>query len=168
MSGDDEARARATLVEMQSRIAQGPHIALGVAEIATAEQIRSAFLELTKQYHPARFGRMSVEVQRMSNEVFLGIKAAHEAMLRAIGAALRPYGTGAGGMPTIAPESSSSMRQVRPAGTGQVTPNRVTNQIPTLPRSAAPARGTPAGPGNTPSRSTLSGPHKPTPHEIAI
>ena len=57
MAGDEEARARATLVEMQLRLSQGPHIALGVAEIPTPEQVRAAFLDLTKQYHPARFGR---------------------------------------------------------------------------------------------------------------
>ncbi len=88
--GDDEARARAALVAMQRQLAQGPHIALEVAEMATAEQVRAAFLELTKQFHPARFARMSPELQKLSNEVFLGIKDAHERMLRALGASLRP------------------------------------------------------------------------------
>jgi hypothetical protein len=88
--GDDEARARATLVAMQRQLAQGPHIALQVAEMAKPEHIRRAFLELTKEFHPARFARMSPELHRLSNEVFLGIKDAHDRMLRALGAPLRP------------------------------------------------------------------------------
>ena len=65
---------------MQARISsQGPSVALGMEDSgATPESVRAAFLTLTKQFHPARFGRMSTEIQRLSNEVFLGIKAAHE------------------------------------------------------------------------------------------
>jgi hypothetical protein len=88
--GDDEARARAALVAMQRQLAQGPHIALQVAEMANAAQVRRAFLELTKEFHPARFARMAPELHRLSNEVFLGIKDAHDRMLRALGAPPRP------------------------------------------------------------------------------
>ena len=83
MAGDEELKARASLTEMQLRIAEGPHVALGIAATASAEEIRAAFLQLTKQYHPARFGRMSTEVHKLSNEVFLGIKAAHDQMQKA-------------------------------------------------------------------------------------
>ena len=44
----DEARARATLAAMQSRIARGPHDALGIPGNASAGEVRTAFLELTK------------------------------------------------------------------------------------------------------------------------
>jgi len=92
------------------RISRGPHVALGVAELSTPEQVRAAFLELTKRYHPARFGRMSPDVQRMSNEVFLGIKAAHETMLRALGASVKPgRTTPSGAIPAIAAEGSQAM-----------------------------------------------------------
>ncbi len=70
---------------MQFRIAEGPTSTLGIGEIVTPEEVRSAFLALTKQYHPARFGRLSVEIQKLSNEVFLGIKGAHDHMLKALG-----------------------------------------------------------------------------------
>ena len=63
---------------MQERLAQGPFVALGLASTATAAEIRSAFLELTKTYHPARFGYMSPELQRLANEVFLSLRAAHD------------------------------------------------------------------------------------------
>ncbi|HEY5944531.1 MAG TPA: hypothetical protein VIV40_03530, partial [Kofleriaceae bacterium] len=84
MAGEEELRARAVLAEMQMRISQGPHAALSVAENASPEEIRTAFLELTKQFHPARFGRMSGDVHRLANEVFLGIKAAHDRLLRTL------------------------------------------------------------------------------------
>ncbi|MCX5746402.1 MAG: hypothetical protein NT062_28325 [Proteobacteria bacterium] len=47
---------------------------------ATAADIRTAFLALTKIYHPARFGRMSSEIQKLANEVFLGLRGAHDSL----------------------------------------------------------------------------------------
>jgi hypothetical protein len=82
VGGPDETRARAVLLEMQERLAVGPHAALGVAMTATVSEIRSAFLELTKRYHPARFGYMSSELQKLSNEVFLSLRAAHDVLAR--------------------------------------------------------------------------------------
>ena len=73
-----EASARALLLDMQNKLAVGPHAALGLPTHATASDIRSAFLQLTKTFHPARFGRMTVEIQRLSNEVFLALRAAHD------------------------------------------------------------------------------------------
>ena len=68
---------------MQARISRGPSVALGLEEAAaTPESVCVVFLALTKQFHPARFGRMSTPIQRMSNEVFLGIKAAHDLLDR--------------------------------------------------------------------------------------
>ncbi len=118
------------------RLSQGPHVALGVAEISTPEQVRTAFLELTKQYHPAKFGRLSPEVQKMSNEVFLGIKTAHEQLMRTSGSSSRPRAVGthhSGGVPVAHadPTGSSSIRQ-----SGQVPTVRATGQLPPL-RSGA-------------------------------
>jgi len=72
---------------MQQRLSRGPRTALGVDETASVDEVRSAFLQLTKQYHPARFGRLSVEIQRLSNEVFLGLRSAHDTLFR--GSAVR-------------------------------------------------------------------------------
>lgn len=104
--GDDEARARATLNEMQFRISEGPYTALAISETASADEVRAAFLALTKQYHPARFGRMSTDVQRLSNEVFLGIKAAHDQLMKQLGGALRGGVSQTGTMPVLRPEGS--------------------------------------------------------------
>ena len=110
--GQDEARARAILAEMQDRLVSGPHAALGIPPNATPADIRTAFLELTKVYHPARFGRLSTDTQKLSNEVFLGLRAAHDAIAPARGsvrpsAAMKPAVRQTGAMPPIARPSSS-------------------------------------------------------------
>lgn len=80
----DEARARSALGAMQDRLVRGPIAALGISASATAEDARAAFLQLTKQYHPVRFGRMAVDIQRQANEVFLALRAAHDSVLRTL------------------------------------------------------------------------------------
>lgn len=129
MAGADEARARATLVEMQSRISLGPHAALGIGEGASPEQVRAAFLTLTKTFHPARFGRMSPDVQRLSNEVFLGIKGAHETLLKMLGVPSRASATGSG----------SFARSTSPP------PERTTQRMPALARPVTPPFGVKVG-----------------------
>ena len=124
MAGLDEAHARSVLAEMQDRLARDPSAALGVSATATAEEVRTAFLELTKQYHPVRFGRMAVDVQKLANEVFLALRAAHDALIRAqrrpAGSITRP--------PALAP--------VPPAAPGN---GRTTQPLPPRPaRSASP------------------------------
>jgi hypothetical protein len=90
VAGEEDLRARAVLAEMQMRISQGPYSALSVAESASAEEVRQAFLQLTKQFHPARFGRHAVDVHRLANEVFLGIKSAHDQLIKHLGSSGRP------------------------------------------------------------------------------
>jgi hypothetical protein len=84
VAGIDEASARSVLATMQARLARDPVAALGLAANATADDVRAAFLELTKQYHPVRFGRMALDIQRLSNEVFLALRAAHDALAKAV------------------------------------------------------------------------------------
>ena len=67
---------------MQDRLASGPHVALGVDPNASAEDIRQAFLKLSKRYHPAKFARCSNDLRRWSNEIFLALKAAHDQLAR--------------------------------------------------------------------------------------
>ena len=127
---EEELRARAVLTEMQMRILQGPHAALGIEDTAGAEAVRGAFLELTKQFHPARFGRMSVEVQKLSNEVFLGIKGAHDQLTRLLGSS--------GRLPLRSSSPAIGAGTVR--GTG--VPVGTTSQVPRAGSPQAFARGT--------------------------
>ena len=82
MAGIDEASARNDLAGMQDRLARDPAAALGLAQNATADEVRAAFLELTKHYHPVRFGRMPADIQKLSNEVFLALRAAHDTLAK--------------------------------------------------------------------------------------
>jgi curved DNA-binding protein CbpA len=84
VAGLDEVSARSVLAEMQDRLASDPLAALGITASASAEDVRSAFLELTKQYHPVRFGRMATDIQKLSNEVFLALRAAHDAVAKSL------------------------------------------------------------------------------------
>ena len=84
VAGIDEASARSVLATMQARLARDPVGALGLVANATADDVRAAFLQLTKQYHPVRFGRMALDIQRLSNEVFLALRAAHDALARSL------------------------------------------------------------------------------------
>jgi tetratricopeptide (TPR) repeat protein len=82
VAGIDEASARSVLAVMQDRLARDPMSALGISAGSTVEELRSAFLQLTKQYHPVRFGRMALDIQKASNEVFLALRAAHDALAK--------------------------------------------------------------------------------------
>jgi hypothetical protein len=80
---DDETTARAVLADMQLRLARGPHEALGVSPAAAPEEVRQAFLQLTKRYHPAKFARMTSDILKHANEVFLALRAAHDTLAKA-------------------------------------------------------------------------------------
>lgn len=107
VSGIDEPSARAALAEMQDRLARDPTSALGVAANASPEDIRAAFLELTKLFHPVRFGRMAIDVQKLSNEVFLSLRAAHDALSKSARRTTGPIPT------LLAP--AAGMSSARPA-----------------------------------------------------
>jgi hypothetical protein len=59
---------------------------------ASPADIRSAFLQLTKTFHPAKFARMSSQIQKLSNEVFLSLRAAHEQIVNAKPPPAKPSG----------------------------------------------------------------------------
>jgi hypothetical protein len=130
-----EAGARALLLEMQVRLANGPYAALGLPSHATAADIRAAFLQLTKQFHPARFGRMSPEIQKMSNEVFLALRAAHDSIAKP---ATKPGIAGGRASSTTVNPASKPATPTRPFGVA-ITPTTrpgvpSTGRIPATPR----------------------------------
>ena len=150
MAPEEELRARAVLTEMQMRISHGPYVALGIPESSRPEQVRGAFLSLTKQFHPARFGRMSADVHKLANEVFLGIKSAHDQLVKQLGSSGRiPGGPTTGALPV------TEIRSGTVRGTG-LLPR--TGSQPVL------ARGTDR-PGSRPSTPSLS-PSSGTPRPI--
>lgn len=117
---------------MQERLAGGPYVALGISPSATPAEIRTAFLQLTKTYHPARFGYMSPELQRLSNEVFLSLRAAHDSIARPARAAAAAKADRSGVFPANNPRSDRS------SGTpATATPATPTPTVPPAPPPAA-------------------------------
>ena len=114
---------------MQERLAGGPYVALGISPAATPAEIRTAFLQLTKTYHPARFGYMSPELQRLSNEVFLSLRAAHDSIAR--------------------PARAAAAAKADRSGVYLAGPTRV-DRPGGLPATATPAAGTPTAAPPTP------------------
>lgn len=129
---------------MQERLGRDPFEALGLTTSDPGE-VRGAFLRLTKIYHPARFARMSGDIQRLANEVFLALRAAHDTLSRAQVKVLTARQTGA------VPIQRASMTGQRPA-TGAMPVFRP------LPVAApAPAANRPPPAPSTPPR-TATGP----------
>ncbi len=56
-----------------------PLAVLGLSQEATREEIRRAFLEAVKVYHPHRFVRCSGDVQRLANDLFILMSKARRA-----------------------------------------------------------------------------------------
>jgi hypothetical protein len=152
VAGLDEARARSSLADMQERLARGPIVALGLTSSATAEDARAAFLQLTKHYHPVRFGRMASDIQRLANEVFLSLRAAHDSVVKAL---RRPTGP----IPPM-PATPAAAPATGPAnGRGQALPSsragvrpaaHDTAERPVVPHGAAHGAGSGAAPGVSP------------------
>ena len=139
VAGLDEARARSTLADMQERRARGPIAALGLTASSTPEDARAAFLQLTKHFHPVRFGRMASDIQKQANEVFLALRAAHDSVARTLRRPISP-------LPPLpnAPVGAPASAPVN--GRGQALPPRAarpqshdTGERPVVPPSAPPA-----------------------------
>jgi len=137
VGGIDEVSARSVLTAMQDRLVRDPASALGLTAGATVDEVRAAFLHLTKQYHPVRFGRMALDIQKLSNEVFLALRAAHDALART---ARRQSGqlpavsiaTGRAPTPSAMPLSPQPP-QAAPAPSTQGQGARITQQLPVKP-----------------------------------
>jgi len=137
VAGIDEVSARSVLAGMQDRLARDPASALGLVANPTVDDVRAAFLQLTKQYHPVRFGRMALDIQRLSNEVFLALRAAHDALAKASRRASGP-------IPSKRTSASMSVQPASPPSHG-APPNhaqpqtaspqtgRITQQLPVRP-----------------------------------
>jgi hypothetical protein len=129
---------------MQERLSRDPYGAMGLTGTPTPAAVRTAFLSLTKQFHPAKFARMSPEVQRFSNEVFLALRAVHDQLSRPSVAPRPSPGSSTGPQRAIAgaPPIASG---TGPPPTGPTGPQRI---VPSAPVSSASASGT--GPRSVP------------------
>jgi hypothetical protein len=75
--------ARDALVTIQSLLAHGADVALGVARTASSAQVHAAFVELAKQFHPSLFNDRSEEIRDLAERVYRGLCAARASLMRA-------------------------------------------------------------------------------------
>jgi hypothetical protein len=150
-----EVDARAMLAEMKNRIAQGPAAALGVPADASGEELRAAFMQLTKRFHPIKFSRFSPEIARDANEVFLALRSTYEAAARGAGYAPR------GASPLAGTRGTGAVRAIptTPAAPGRAPPQdtmrpRPSSKVPVI----AAAQGAAARPGTASKAPATSAP----------
>ncbi|MBP9089250.1 MAG: hypothetical protein KBG15_24220 [Kofleriaceae bacterium] len=125
--------AQVFLLAMQNRLQADPRLALGLAPTANAAEARTAFLTLTKQYHPIKFARCDAAVQRLANEVFLLLREAHDAVVKNARSA-----SGTGPAVGRAPTPRTTQNVTVPGVTVPRTISPPNSQSPTIP--AAPGQ----------------------------
>ncbi|MSP26793.1 MAG: hypothetical protein EXR75_16950, partial [Myxococcales bacterium] len=75
---DDEVELRWLRGEYERLRGGDPFTVLGVDVLSDADSVRSAFLGLTKRFHPTRFALGSDDVRLYANELFLEIRRAYK------------------------------------------------------------------------------------------
>lgn len=143
---------------MQARLSRDPYEALGLTGQANHDQVRTAFLQLTKQFHPAKFARLAVDVQKLANEVFLALRGAHDTLAKPSVTPRQQTGQVPvlRGMPPSRPSSPPS--NVSASGARPAVAHAPTQPVPTVANAPtqpiSTLRGAPVGP---------SAPVRPTP-----
>jgi hypothetical protein len=118
---------KALVSEAESLKKLNPFLVLGVGYEATDAEVRGAFGELTKRYHPDRFARYeSAELREVAAEIFILIRDAY----RRLGdAAARSQLLQSLGKSAPAPRAVPAP----PRATQPVPPPRLTQRVPVLP-----------------------------------
>ncbi len=120
----ERLRRVAILREMLAKLKRSQAEALGVAPSATPAEVRSAFMALTKQYHPAKFARLDEATVKLANEVFLQLREAYESLATAGNRRARTLpGMAGDAEPTRKPEGATPMAGAA-AGQGVRVPDR--------------------------------------------
>lgn len=86
---DGNAKKKASRKKKSKKASSGPppHEVLGIAADASPEQIRRAYQEKVRAYHPDRVAGAADEIQALATERTKQLNAAYEAMMRAAGSA---------------------------------------------------------------------------------
>lgn len=136
--------------ELQRLRAGDAFAALGVAQSASSDEIRAAFLQATKRYHPNRFARHGRDVGRLANEVFLLIKEAYQELrgetLRSSGHVRRlsrepmeSAGAPRPGKPTQPLFAANAQRPINPRAQAPMTTPPLGTPLPPRPPKPEPA-----------------------------
>src|SRR5262249_12183127 len=116
---------KALVSEADSLKKLNPFLVLGVGYEATDSEVRAAFGELTKRYHPDRFARYeSGELRQVAAEIFILIRDAYRRLADATARAQLLASLG---------KSSTSAPRALPApgrATQAIPPPRMTQRVP--------------------------------------
>jgi hypothetical protein len=171
--GEDLAEAEASLInallsEAESLRKLNPFLVLGVGYEATDADVRAAFGELTKRYHPDRFARyQSTELRQTAAEIFIlirdayrkiGDEASRQTVLAQLGRAPAPRAVAA--PRTVPPPVGPPPRKTPPVGiptrpSGQQPATKHEETVPLVIRPGAPP--TPLEPAIRPPAPSSSG-----------
>ena len=119
VEGENIAEAEADLIraleaEAESLRKLNPFLVLGVGYETTDSDVRAAFGELTKRYHPDRFARyQSTKLRQIAAEIFILIRDAYRKLADANSRAQVRATTGA---PRVTPPPMPVVRTQTPAG----------------------------------------------------
>ena len=139
---------RALEAEAESLRKLNPFLVLGVGYETTDDDVRRAFGELTKRYHPDRFARyQSTQLRQLAAEIFILIRDAYrrladEGARQQVVSTLRPRGQPrAQSEPRIPPPAKTSTSVVRVA-----VPPPKTTEVPKVPPAEMTAQDRPTNP----------------------
>lgn len=149
VSAAEQELIRALTSEAESLKKLNPFLVLGVGYEASDSDVRAAFGELTKRYHPDRFARYeTVELRQLAAEIFILIRDAY----RRIGdAAARAQVLHSLGKPGVAPRAVAAP----PRAPAPVPPPPRSQRIPVVTGS-----GMSPAPQRPPTQSTGSPPRR--------
>ena len=106
VSAAEQDLIKALMSEVESLRKLDPFLVLGVGYGATDAEVRAAFGELTKRYHPDRFARYeSAELRNVAEEIFILIRDAYRRLGDAVARTqlLQSLGKSAAPRPAAAP-----------------------------------------------------------------
>jgi tetratricopeptide (TPR) repeat protein len=159
LSAAEQDLIKALVSEAESLKKLNPFLVLGVGYEAGDAEVRAAFGELTKRYHPDRFARYeSAELRALAAEIFILIRDAY----RKLGdAPARAQLLQSLGKPAPAPRAVPGP----PRRTSSVPPPRATQRVPALPAVPPPA---PAPAGGTVTVPPAGAPVAPVPPTMTV
>ncbi len=172
--GADVSEAEAELIraltaEAESMKKLSPFLVLGVSYEVTDGEVRAAFGELTKKYHPDRFARYeSTQLRSVAAEIFILIRDAYRRLGDAAGrgqalvALNKSVPTRAATGNPVAPQSRRTPPQSVPTGAIPRTPPRPASEPGAAPRGATDVK---SGPIRALAATAAQIPQRPDPHE---
>jgi len=141
VSAAEQDLIKALVSEAESLKKLNPFLVLGVGYEASDSEVRAAFGELTKRYHPDRFARYeSHELRQVAAEIFILIRDAYRKLDDAVARAQVLHSLG---KPAPGPRAVASPRRVSPS----VPPPKPPQRPSPVPASASGASPMPSPPG---------------------